>query len=106
MVSCREAGPKKSASARAEALHRQQIQEEGTTSTLEESSKQFAALESSLREKEDVLKTREEKIARLESELKEKRTELAKREISVWQAYERRALWKQRFAKFGISIKD
>ena len=95
-----------SASARAETLHHQPIEDEDTTSTLEERSKKFAALESSLRDKEDLLKTREEKIARLESELKEKRTELAKHEISVWQAYERRALWKQRLAKFGISVKD
>ena len=95
-----------SASARADALHHQQIEDESTTNTLKETSKKLAALESSLREKEDVLKTREEKIARLESELKEKRTELAKHEIAVWQAYERRALWKQRLAKFGISVKD
>jgi chromosome segregation ATPase len=95
-----------SASAGAEALHHQQIEDEDTTNPLEEHSKKFAALESSLRDKEDLLKTREEKIARLESEIKEKRTELAKHEISIWQAYERRALWKQRLAKFGISIKD
>jgi chromosome segregation ATPase len=73
---------------------------------LEESSKKILALEGSLREKEDLLKTHDGKIERLETELKEKRTELAKHEIAVWQAYERRALWKQRLAKFGISVKE
>ena len=73
---------------------------------LEENAKKILALESSLREKEDLLKTHDGKIDRLETELKDKRTELAKHEIAVWQAYERRALWKQRLAKFGISVKD
>ena len=84
----------------------QPTEDQDAADAIEESAKKFAALESSLRDKEDLLKTREEKITRLESEIKEKRTELAKHEISVWQAYERRALWKQRLAKFGISIKD
>jgi len=76
------------------------------TKKLEESSKKILALESLLREKEDLLQTHDGKITRLETELKEKRTELAKHEIAVWQAYEKRALWKQRLSKFGISMKE
>jgi chromosome segregation ATPase len=79
---------------------------EAINKKLEESSKKILTLESSLREKEDLLKTHDGKIERLETELKEKRTELAKHEIAVWQAYEKRALWKQRLAKFGISMKE
>ncbi len=73
---------------------------------LEQSSKAIKELESLVRKQEEVLKIHDEKAQRLESELKEKRTELAKREIAVWQAYERRTLWRQRLAKIGISIKD
>lgn len=103
----RDAQPEtiESAAARGEAVD-QHIENESTANAFEERSKRFAALENSMHDKDDLLKIREEKIARLEAELKEKRTELAKHEISVWQAYERRALWKQRLAKFGISIKD
>ncbi len=79
---------------------------ESTANTLETRSERFAALENAMHDKDDLLKIRDEKIARLESELKEKRAELAKHEITVWQACERRALWKQRLAKFGISLKD
>jgi hypothetical protein len=64
------------------------------------------ALESLLQEKEDLLKSHDQKIERLESELKEKRTALAQVEIGAWQSYERRVVWKQRLAKFGISIKN
>jgi chromosome segregation ATPase len=77
-----------------------------TTKELEEGLKKLRALESLLGEKDDILKIHEEKIERLESELKEKRTELARREIVVWQAIERRHLWKRRLAKFGIPLKD
>jgi chromosome segregation ATPase len=94
------------AMARPAELPQEQTANEGLNTKLEESSKKILALESSLREKEDLLKTHDGKIERLETELKEKRTELAKHEIAVWQAYERRALWKQRLSKFGISIKD
>jgi chromosome segregation ATPase len=80
--------------------------QDSVTQRLEESFHKIHELESTLREKEDVLKSHDEKTKRLESELKEKRTELAKHEIAVWQAYERRTLWRQRLAKFGISIKD
>jgi hypothetical protein len=59
-----------------------------------------------LQEKDELLKNHDEKAERLESELKEKRTALAKHEIAVWQAYERRVLWKQRLAKFGIFLKS
>jgi hypothetical protein len=45
-------------------------------------------------------------LERLESELKEKRKELARHEIEVWQAIEKRGLWKRRLSKFGISLKD
>jgi chromosome segregation ATPase len=76
------------------------------TKRLEENFKRIQELESVLREKEDLLKSHDEKTERLEVELKEKRTELAKHEIAVWQAYEKRTLWRQRLAKFGISIKD
>lgn len=94
-----------SAGARGEAVD-QSMDNEGASNTLEERSRRFAALETSMHDKDDLLKIRDQKIARLEAELKEKRSELAKHEISVWQAYERRAAWKQRLAKFGISIKD
>ncbi|MGE5817715.1 MAG: hypothetical protein ACM37Z_06815 [Deltaproteobacteria bacterium] len=94
------------ATARPEELLEDQTANEALHKKLEESSKKILALEGALREKEDLLKTHDGKIERLETELKEKRTELAKHEISVWQAYERRALWKQRLGKFGISIKD
>ena len=94
------------ATARQEELLEDPTANEALHKKLEESSKKILALEGALREKEDLLKTHDGKIERLETELKEKRTELAKHEISVWQAYERRALWKQRLGKFGISIKD
>jgi chromosome segregation ATPase len=68
--------------------------------------KEMRALKNSLQEKEDLLKSYDQRIERLESELKEKRTALAKYEVGAWQAYERRVVWKQRLAKFGISIKD
>ena len=63
-------------------------------------------LEIGLREKEDLIKTRDAKIERLEAELQDKRKELAKHEISVWQSIERRELWKHRLAKLGITLKD
>ena len=63
-------------------------------------------LETLLNEKEDLVKVHQGKIERLESELKEKRTELARREIAVWQAIERREIWKRRLARFGIPVKD
>lgn len=79
---------------------------EAMNKKLDESSQKILSLQSSLREKEDLLKTHDGKIERLETELKEKRTELAKHEIAVWQAYEKRAMWKQRLAKIGISMKE
>ena len=94
------------APARQEELLEDPTANEALHKKLEESSKKILALGVALREKEDLLNTHDGKIERLETELKEKRTELAKHEISVWQAYERRALWKQRLGKFGISIKD
>jgi chromosome segregation ATPase len=94
------------AAAHPEQAPQEQTANEGMNKKLEESTKKILALENALREKEDLLKTHDGKIERLETELKDKRTELAKHEIAVWQAYERRALWKQRLAKFGISVKD
>jgi len=94
------------AAAHPEQVAQEQTANEGMNKKLEESTKKIQALENSLREKEDLLKTHDGKIERLETELKDKRTELAKHEIAVWQAYERRALWKQRLAKFGIPMKD
>ncbi|MGE5301835.1 MAG: hypothetical protein ACM3TN_00820 [Alphaproteobacteria bacterium] len=94
------------AAAHPEQIPQEQTVNEGMNKKLEESNQKILALESSLREKEDLLKTHDGKIERLETELKDKRTELAKHEIAVWQAYERRALWKQRLSKFGISVKD
>src|SRR5919109_4073811 len=80
--------------------------QDSMTKRLEESFIRIQALESTLREKEDLLKSHDEKAHRLESELKEKRTELAKHEIAVWQTYERRTLWRQRLAKFCILVKE
>jgi len=92
---------------RAESMGQEQIAKgNGSNIELEESSKRVHSLQSLLREKEDLLETREGKIQRLESELKEKRTELARREIAVWQSIERRILWKQRLRKIGINFKD
>jgi chromosome segregation ATPase len=87
-------------------LAHEESSNESTIKTFGESLKEVQALESLLHEKEDLLKSHDQKIERLESKLKEKRTALAKHEIGAWQAYERRSLWKQRLAKFGISIKD
>ena len=89
-----------------EVLASKEVSREGTIGKLDESLKRVRALENLLSEKEDLLKTHDEKIERLESELKEKRTELARHEIAVWQSIERRDLWKRRLAKFGIPLKE
>jgi hypothetical protein len=73
---------------------------------LDESLTIAQALELVLKEKEDLIKTRDAKIERLEVELQEKRKELARHEISIWQSVERRELWKHRLAKLGITLKD
>jgi chromosome segregation ATPase len=95
-----------SATERAEGLQQGKIANESVIKELEESSKRVRSLESLLSEKEDLLKANGEKLERLESELKEKRKELARHEIEVWQAIEKRDLWKRRLSKFGISLKD
>ncbi|HTN70349.1 MAG TPA: hypothetical protein VMO00_04600, partial [Methylomirabilota bacterium] len=87
-------------------LLREEPSKEDAMKPFEESLKEVQSLESLLHEKEDLLKSHDQKIERLESELKERRTAMAKHEIMVWQAYERRTIWKHRLAKFGISIKD
>ena len=71
-----------------------------------ESMAKLQSLEGSLKEKDDLLKIHNEKITRLESELREKRTQLARYEITEWQGIERRAAWKHRLSKFGITLKD
>ena len=95
-----------SATERAEDLQQGKIANESIIKELEESSKRVRSLESVLSEKEDLLRANGEKLERLESELKEKRKELARHEIEVWQAIEKRDLWKRRLSKFGISLKD
>ena len=95
-----------SATERAEGLQQGKMANESVIKELEESSKRVRSLESLLSEKEDLLKANGEKLERLESELKEKRKELARHEIEVWQAIEKRDLWKRRLSKFGISLKD
>jgi hypothetical protein len=80
-----------------------------TQSSLEQRDESMAKLhllEGSLREKDDLLKLHDEKITRLESELREKRTQLARYEITEWQGIERRAAWKHKLSKFGITLKD
>ncbi|HEY7165687.1 MAG TPA: hypothetical protein VIB79_14070 [Candidatus Binatia bacterium] len=88
-----------------EAASKQPAEERRSESDLE-TKKRLHALELALEEKEDLLKSDQQKIERLEAELKEKRTTLAKYEIGAWQAYERRVAWKERLRKVGISIKD
>ena len=95
-----------SAPVRTEGLMQEKLSNETTLKELEESSKRILALESSISEKEGILKANAEKMERLESELKEKRKELARHEIEVWQQIEKRGLWKRRLSKFGISLKD
>jgi uncharacterized protein HemX len=87
-------------------LRQELAQTSGTAKELEENLRKVQVMESLLREKEDLLTTRDGKIERLESELKEKRKELARHEIEVWQSIERRAAWKRKLAKFGIPLKD
>jgi chromosome segregation ATPase len=94
------------ATERAEGLQQGRMANESVLKELEETSKRVRSLESLLGEKEDFLKANGEKLERLESELKEKRKELARHEIEVWQAIEKRGLWKRRLSKFGISLKD
>jgi chromosome segregation ATPase len=94
------------ATERVEGLQQGKMANESVIKELEESSKRVRSLESLLSEKEDLLKINGEKLERLESELKEKRKELARHEIEVWQAIEKRGLWKRRLSKFGISLKD
>jgi hypothetical protein len=77
-----------------------------TMEELEEDVRKVQALESLLKEKEDLLKIHDGKIERLEAELKEKRTELARHQITVWQSIERRSAWKHRLRKVGITLKD
>jgi chromosome segregation ATPase len=95
-----------SAMERAEGLQQGKMANESVMKQLDQSSKRVRSLESLLSEKEDLLKANDEKLERLESELKEKRKELARHEIEVWQAIEKRGLWKRRLSKFGISLKD
>ena len=95
-----------SATERAEGPQQGKMANESVIKELEESSKRTRFLESMLSEKEELLKANGEKLERLESELKEKRKELARHEIEVWQAIEKRGLWKRRLSKFGISLKD
>ena len=73
---------------------------------LEQSMQKIQALEILLADKDELLKTHDEKIVRLESELKEKRMDLARREIAVWQKIQRRDAWKHRLSKFGVKLKD
>jgi chromosome segregation ATPase len=73
---------------------------------LEEGVRKVQALESLLKDKEDLLKIHDGKIERLEAELKEKRTELARHQVKIWQSIERRAAWKHRLRKVGITLKD
>ena len=87
-------------------LPQEKLANESVIKELDERSKRVRALESLLSEKEDLLKANVERMERLESELKEKRKELARHEIEVWQAIEKRGLWKRRLSKFGISLKD
>jgi chromosome segregation ATPase len=87
-------------------LSLEQTPVEDRSKNLDEELRKILALENLMREKEELLLRHGEKIERLEVELKEKRTALAKYEITAWQGYERRVLWKQRLAKFGINIKD
>ncbi|MGB7950928.1 MAG: hypothetical protein WCH75_24890 [Candidatus Binatia bacterium] len=87
-------------------LRQEFAQASGSAKELEENLRKVQALEGLLREKEDLLTTRDGKIERLESELKEKRKELARHEIEVWQSIERRNSWKRKLAKFGIPLKD
>jgi len=94
------------ATERAEGLQQGKMANESVLKELEETSTRVRSLESLLSEKEDLLKANGEKLERLESELKEKRKELARHEIEVWQAIEKRGLWKRRLSKFGISLKD
>ncbi|HZD42221.1 MAG TPA: hypothetical protein VE131_15970, partial [Terriglobales bacterium] len=91
---------------RAQGLHQSKLANENTLKELEESSRKVRSLETVLNEKEELLKANEERMTRLEVELKEKRKELARHEIEVWQAIEKRGLWKRRLSKFGISLKD
>jgi DNA repair exonuclease SbcCD ATPase subunit len=71
-----------------------------------ESSRSFQDMGAMLAEKEELLKSRDNRIEKLEAELKEKRTELARYEIDIRQSIERRDLWKRRLANFGITLKD
>jgi chromosome segregation ATPase len=73
---------------------------------LEEGIKKVQALESLVKDREDLLKIHDGKIERLEAELKEKRTEIARHQIKVWQSIERRTAWKHRLRKVGITLKD
>ncbi|HUK40902.1 MAG TPA: hypothetical protein VLX11_07660 [Candidatus Acidoferrales bacterium] len=103
-----QAGKPDAAIERAESLLYEELSKENRAPT-DESDENLTiaqALEIVLKEKEDLIKTRDAKIERLESELQEKRKELAKHEISVWQSVERRELWKHRLAKLGITLKD
>ena len=102
--------PDKSDSAmeQAESLLYEELSKENRApfNELDESLTIAQALEIVLKEKEDLIKTRDAKIERLEVELQEKRKELARHEISIWQSVERRELWKHRLAKLGITLKD
>ena len=97
-----------SAMERAESLLYEELSKENRApfNELDESLTIAQALELVLKEKEDLIKTRDAKIERLEAELQEKRKELARHEITVWQSIERRELWKHRLAKLGITLKD
>src|SRR4029077_19063413 len=97
-----------SAMERAESLLYEELSKENRApfNELDESLTIAQALELVLKEKEDLIKTRDAKIERLEVELQEKRKELARHEISIWQSVERRELWKHRLAKLGITLKD
>jgi chromosome segregation ATPase len=102
-----------SARERAESLLQQELNkkialEEAKDSTVKDLDifRKVRTLEALLHEKEEHLKSRDGRIEKLTSELKEKRTLLAKHEREVWQAIERRSVWKHRFAKLGIPIKD
>jgi chromosome segregation ATPase len=89
-----------------QSLRQELAQTSGSAKEREENLRRVQGLEGLLREKEDLLTTRDGKIERLESELKEKRKELARLEIEVWQSIERRNSWKRKLAKFGIPLKD
>jgi chromosome segregation ATPase len=97
-----------SATERAESLLYEKLLKEHLSNfnELDESLTIAQGLEIVLKEKEDLINTRDAKIERLEAELQDKRKELAKHEISVWQSIERRELWKHRLAKLGITLKD